>query len=131
MSSREVDRLRERGIGMADYPRYHDAAGVRGADEPRPGSPEAQGALPAAPLVALLNAAWPADDRPRPGALRVAAREIAHAGRTAGLRPEQFIAALKEGWRADPRVRTAVDQIGVRERLAAVVTVCIEEYYAE
>lgn len=116
---------------MPDYPRYHDAARVRGADEPRPGSPEAEGVLPAAQLVALLNAAWPADDRPQPGALRVAAHDVAQAARTAGLRPEQFITALKDSWRADLRVRGTKDQIGVRERLAAVVTMCIEEYYAE
>lgn len=45
--------------------------------------------------------------------------------------PEHFVAVVKEAWRAIPAVRTAIDPRDTRERLAAIVTLCIEEFYDE
>jgi hypothetical protein len=65
------------------------------------------------------------------GDVRRALRDLCVDARANGVRIEQLVIAIKQGWSSlhseDPRPRAA----GPDEMLNQVVTLCIDEYYAE
>lgn len=58
-------------------------------------------------------------------------RTLAVAARTAALRPEQFVALVKESWTALPEVRAAADPLRTSDLLSGIITVCIHEFYRD
>lgn len=82
-------------------------------------------------LEVLRKAALWDGDGAAPEHLRAEIGELARAARSAGLRPEQLITIVKESWGALPEVRRATDDIGMRERLSGIITVCIHEFFGE
>ncbi|HLB08359.1 MAG TPA: hypothetical protein VK617_02425 [Gemmatimonadaceae bacterium] len=65
------------------------------------------------------------------GEVRLALRDLCDDARTNHVRVEQLVIAIKQGWSSlhseHPRPRAA----GPDEMLNQVVTLCIDEYYAE
>lgn len=82
-------------------------------------------------LEVLRKAALWDGDGAAPAVLRTEIGELARAARAAGLRPEQLITIVKESWGALPEVRRATDEMGMRDRLSGIITVCICEFFGE
>ena len=63
--------------------------------------------------------------------IRQALRAMSREARAESLHAEQVIVALKRVWESLPEVRRASDRQEQNRLLERVVTLCIEEYYAE
>ena len=63
--------------------------------------------------------------------IRQALRVISEEARAESLKVEQEIVALKRVWESLPEVRRASDRQEQARLLERVVTLCIEEYYAD
>ena len=63
--------------------------------------------------------------------IRQALRAMSAEARAESLRVEQVIVALKRVWESLPEVRRASDRQEQNRLLERVVTLCIQEYYAD
>ena len=63
--------------------------------------------------------------------LRRVLRNMSEEARAESLHAEQVIVALKRVWESLPEVRRATDRQEQHRLLERVVTLCIQEYYAE
>ena len=62
------------------------------------------------------------------GELRERLRLLCDRANASGLRPEQLLVILKDGWRESPEARRLTGR-RASDVLARVVTLCIHEYY--
>jgi hypothetical protein len=63
--------------------------------------------------------------------IRQALRAMSEEAHAESLKVEQVIVALKRVWESLPEVRRASDRLEQNRVLERVVTLCIEEYYAD
>lgn len=63
--------------------------------------------------------------------LRCVLRTVSRAAQARGLHAEQLVIALKRVWEETPEVRAAGSREARLRTMERIVTLCIEEYYAE
>jgi len=63
--------------------------------------------------------------------LRTALQGLAHEARGKHIPPEQLLVTLKSIWQALPEVENARDHNEKTRILQRIVTICIQEYFAE
>jgi hypothetical protein len=64
-------------------------------------------------------------------ALRAALHALSHEARAKHMPPEQLLVTLKSIWQALPEVENARDHTEKTRILQRIVTICIQEYFAE
>ena len=64
-------------------------------------------------------------------ALRTALHTLAHEARAKHIPPEQVLVTLKSIWQGLPEVENARDHNEKTRILQRIVTICIQEYFAE
>ena len=98
----------------------------------RTGASQGSGALSAETITALREAIRrELTDESRDGDLFYALRELSREARSNGLHGEHVVIALKQIWGELPEVWQGLGAQDRRERLEQLVTLCIEEFYAQ